>query len=76
MNRYKLTVNEKVYYVKTIDEIVELTKIPYHKHMGILKYGRQINNKYTNIQIESLYDPMKKINDLQDLLKHVEQYIC
>lgn len=76
MNRFKLTIDDKVYFVKTINEIVKLTKIPYIKHMGILKYRKQINNKYRNIQIESLYDPTKQINNLQDLLKHVEQYIC
>ena len=68
-------ITKKVYYLKTIDEIVKLTKIPYHKNLGILKYGRQINDRYRNIQIESLYDPMKQINNLQDLLKHLEQYI-
>jgi hypothetical protein len=75
MNRFKLTINNNVYYLKTIDQIVELTNIPYHKHMGILKYGRQINNKYNNIKIESLYNPTKKINSLSELLEHVEQYI-
>ena len=75
MNRFKLTINDDVYYLKTIKEIVELTKIPYHKHMGILKYGRQINDRYQNIKIESLYDPTKKINNLQDLVQHVEQYL-
>ncbi len=75
MNRFKLTINNNVYYLKTIDQIVELTKIPYHKHMGILKYGRQINNKYNNIKIESLYNPTKKINSLSELVEHVEQYI-
>jgi hypothetical protein len=74
MNRFKLTINNNVYYLKTIDQIVELTKIPYHKHMGILKYGRQINNKYNNIKIESLYNPTKKINSLSELVEHVEQY--
>lgn len=75
MNRFKLTINNDVYYLKTIKEIVELTNIPYHKHMGILKYGRQINNKYDNIKIETLYDPTKKINSLSELVEHVEQYI-
>lgn len=75
MNRFKLTINNDIYYLKTINEIVELTKIPYHKHMGILKYGRQINDRYQNIKIESLYDPTKKINNLQDLVQHVEQYL-
>lgn len=75
MNRFKLTINDDVYYLKTIDQIVKLTNIPYHKHMGILKYGKQINNKYDNIKIETLYDPTKKINSLSELVEHVEQYI-
>lgn len=75
MNRFKLTINDDVYYLKTINEIVELTKIPYHKHIGILKYGRQINNRYPNIKIENLYDPTKEINNLKDLLNHLEQYL-
>jgi hypothetical protein len=75
MNRFKLTINNDVYYLKTIKEIVELTNIQYHKHMGILKYAKKINHKYDNIQIESLYDPTKKINSLSELVEHVEQYI-
>ena len=74
MNRFKLTINNKVYYLKTIDQIVKLTNIPYHKNSGVLKYARQINYNHDNIKIESLYNPTKKINSLSELVEHVEQY--
>ena len=79
LNKYELTFKNKKYYVKTLKNISKITGINYNTlgqtlKLEQLKKYRKINYDNT-FEIKLITDVSLKIDNLNDLLMHLQKYI-
>ena len=79
LNKYELNYQNKTYYVKTLKTISKITGINYNTlgqtlKLEQLKKYRKINYDNT-FEIKLITDVSLKIDNLNDLLMHLQKYI-
>ena len=79
LNKYELNYQNKTYYVKTLKTISKITGINYNMlgqtlKLEQLKKYRKINYDNT-FEIKLITDVSLKIDNLNDLLMHLQKYI-
>ena len=74
MNKYILKMNERTYYAKNIKELSKLLDTPYYKLQLLLKKDCRIFLIDDDVTIEKLYNPLNKIENLEELKTHIEKY--